>query len=119
MNTRLLFAGALALFAMTACAPSDRPTVRPLIIKLSESAKVGSTLTIQGRNLGSPGNSFVLFGANELGQGGVRNAADGVVAWSGTEIQVNIPANAKVGGNFIFVSVGSVLSNGMPYSITQ
>jgi hypothetical protein len=119
MNTKVLFAGALAALAFTACAPSDRPTVRPLIIKLSESAKVGTTLTIQGRYLGSPSNSFVIFGANELGANGVRNAADGVTAWSSSEIQVTIPANAKVGGNFVFVSVGGVLSNAMPYSITQ
>lgn len=119
MKIRALLAGLIALFAFVSCAPSDRPTVRPLLIKISEPAKVGETVTIQGRYLGGAANSVVVFGANDLGTGGTRASGDNIVSWSGTEIQVKIPVGTKAGGNFVFVNVGSVLSNGLPYNVTQ
>lgn len=119
MNIRALLAGLIALFAFVSCAPSDRPTVRPLLIKISEPAKIGQTVTIQGRYLGGTANSVVVFGANDLGAGGTKATADNIVSWSGTEVQVKIPEGTKAGGSFVFISVGSVLSNGLPYNVTQ
>ena len=119
MNIRALLAGSIALFAFVSCAPSDRPTVRPLLIKISEPAKIGQTVMIQGRYLGAAANSTVVFGANDLGAGGTKAAAANIVSWSGTEVQVNIPDGTKSGGNFVFISVGGVLSNGLPYNVTQ
>ena len=76
MNIRALLAGLIALFAFVSCAPSDRPTVRPLLIKISEPAKIGQTVTIQGRYLGGTANSVVVFGALPFrggnGEGGLQ-----------------------------------------------
>jgi len=119
MNIRALLAGLIALLAFVSCAPSDRPTVRPLLIKISEPAKIGQTVTIQGRYLGGTANSVVVFGANDLGAGGAKVTADNIVSWSGTEVQVKIPDGTKAGGNFVFISVGNVLSNGLPYNVIQ
>jgi hypothetical protein len=117
---KLLLVGIVALLAFTACTPDlNRPTLRPVIIKLSEPAKVGETVTIQGRYLGSKENGVVLFNADSNGATGVSSAVSDVVSWSASEIQVRVPLNTRPGGNFIFVSVGGVLSNGMAYSITK
>jgi hypothetical protein len=119
MKIRVLLVGLLALVGFVACAPSERPTLRPLLIKVSEPAKVGDTVTLQGRYLGSASNSFVIFGATDAGTGGTRATGDNIVAWSASEVQVKIPAGTKSGGNFVFVNVGGVISNGLPYSVTQ
>lgn len=119
MNIRALLVGLIALFAFVSCAPSDRPTVRPLLIKISEPAKIGQTVMIQGRYLGGASNSVVVFGANDLGAGGTKVIGDNIVSWSGTEVQVKIPEGTKAGGNFVFITVGGVLSNGLPYNVTQ
>lgn len=119
MNIRALLVGLIAVSAFVSCAPSDRPTIRPLLIKISEPAKAGETVTIQGRYLGSSANGFVVFGANDLGVGGTKSVADNIVMWSGTEVQVKIPNGAKAGGNFVFISVAGVISNGLPYNVTQ
>jgi hypothetical protein len=120
VEMKLLLVGIVALLAFTSCAPDlNRPTLRPVIIKLSEPAKVGETVTIQGRYLGSKENGVVLFNADSSGATGVSSASTDVVSWSASEIQVRVPLNTRPGGNFIFVSVGGVLSNGMAYSITK
>ncbi len=117
---KLLLVGFVALLALTSCAPDlNRPTLRPVIIKLSEPAKIGETVTIQGRYLGSKENGAVLFNADSNGNAGVSSAASDVVSWTASEIQVRVPINVRPGGNFIFVNVGGVLSNGMVYSITK
>ena len=116
---KLLLAGLVAL-AFTSCAPDfSRPSLRPVLIKLSEPAKVGETVSLQGRYLGSKENGVVLFNADSSGATGVSSAGTDVVSWSASEIQVRVPLNVRPGGNFIFVSVGGVLSNGMVYSITK
>jgi hypothetical protein len=117
---KLLLIGIVALLAFTSCTPdANRPTLRPVIIKLSEAAKVGETITIQGRYLGSKDNGVVLFGADAAGGAGVASALSDIVSWNASEILVKVPATARIGGNFLFVSVGGVLSNGMVYSITK
>jgi hypothetical protein len=108
----------VALLAFTSCAPDlNRPTVRPVIIKLSVAVKVGEVVTIQGRYLGSKDNGSVLFNADPSGNFGVTALAEDVVSWTPSEIQIKVPAASKTGGNFLFVNVGGVLSNGMIYSI--
>ena len=110
----LLFVAAM----FVGCAPSpDRPSVLPVLIKLSEPAAVGQNLTIQGRYLGGPGNSSVNLGADDLGNGGVKNSSSDVVSWTSTEIVLKVPVGARPGGHFVFVEVGGVRSNFLPYSV--
>lgn len=117
---KVFLAAVVALLAFTSCAPDlSRPTVRPVVIKLSEPAKVGETVSIQGRYLGSRDNGFVLFNADPNGTAGVKSAEADIVSWNASEIVVKIPAATRSGGNFLFVSVGGVLSNGMIYSVTK
>jgi hypothetical protein len=98
---KLLFAAAVALLAFTSCAPDlNRPTLRPVLIKLSEPAKIGETVNIQGRYLGSKDNGFVLFNADSTGASGIKTAEADVVSWTASEITVKIPATAKTGGNY-------------------
>jgi hypothetical protein len=112
----VLLAAVTALFV--ACTPSpDRPSVLPVLIKLSEPAAVGQNLTIQGRYLGGPSNSSVTFGADEIGNGGVKNSSADVVSWTSTEIVLKVPVGARPGGHFVFVDVGGVRSNFLPYSV--
>ncbi len=117
---KLLLIGVVALLAFTSCAPdANRPSLRPVIFKLSEAAKVGETVTIQGRYLGSKDNGVVLFNADPFGKNGISSSATDVVSWSASEIQIRIPIDARTGGSFVFVNVGGVLSNAMAYSITK
>ncbi len=114
----VLLVSVAALFV--SCAPNiDRPSVRPVLIKLSEPAAVGQTLTIQGRYLGGPVNSFVVVGAEEDGAGGVKNTGADVVSWSGSEIVLRVPAGTRPGGRFVYVEVGGVRSNFLSYSVSQ
>lgn len=116
----LLCAGMLA-----SCAPSQQVstermvTVTPVLVKLSEGAPRGGTLTIQGRYLGGPANGQVRLGANDRGEGGVVLPAASVKSWTDTEIVVTIPANAPLGGSWVFVEVGGKQSTGLPFSVTQ
>ncbi len=112
----VLLASVAAL--IVSCTPSaDRPSVLPVLIKLSEPAAVGQNLTIQGRYLGGPSNSSVNLGADEAGNGGVKNSSSDVVSWTSTEIVLKIPAGARPGGHFVYVDVGGVRSNFLPYSV--
>lgn len=114
----LALAGA-AVLALAGCAPSaDRPSLAPVIIKISEPAAAGQNVTIQGRYLGGPSNSNVIFRADELGQGGYEAEPSDIVSWSGSQIVVKVPKAARPGGGFVLVRVGGVFSNSMPYSIT-
>ena len=116
---KLLLASLVAL-AFTSCAPDfSRPSLRPVLIKLSEAAKIGETVSLQGRYLGSKDNATVIFNADPNGNNGITASAADVIAWGASEIQVKIPNNARPGGAFVFVSVGGTLSNGLPYSITK
>ena len=118
MKIRALLLALLSLLAVAGCAPSaDRPSLRPLIVKVSEPAAAGQPVTIQGRYLGGPANSQVIFRADENGRGGVTPQAGDVVSWTASEIVVKVPAGTRPGGGFLFVNVGGVLSNGMPYAV--
>lgn len=112
----VLLASVAALFV--SCAPNaDRPSVLPVLIKLSEPAAVGQNLMIQGRYLGGPSNSIVVLGADDQGNGGVKNASSDIVSWTSTEIVLKVPAGARPGGRFVYVEVGGLRSNFLPYSV--
>ncbi len=118
MKIRMLALAGVAVTLLGACAPSaDRPSVAPVIFKLSEPAAVGQPVTIQGRSLGGPSNSVVLFRADEVGDGGVEADKADIVSWSSTQVVVKVPKSARPGGAFVFVKVGGVLSNAMPFSV--
>lgn len=118
MKIRLLALAGVALALLGACAPSaERPSVAPVIIKLSEPVSQGQPVTIQGRNLGGPSNSVVVFRADEVGNGGVEADLTDIVSWTSTQVVVKVPKAARPGGAFVFVKVGGVLSNAMPYSV--
>jgi hypothetical protein len=127
MNTRILPLLALALLALSGCAPSaERPSLRPVVVKVSTSgvtgpaaAAPGQEVTIQGRDLGGPANSAVIFRADDLGRGGTRTAQGDVVSWTSAQVVVKVPAGTRPGGGFLFVEVGGVLSNAMPFSVNQ
>jgi hypothetical protein len=114
----LLFAGALA-----SCAPRQQTgagvTVTPVLIKLSEPAARGGTLTIQGRYLGGPSTGRVRLGADMSGAGGYLFPATAVRSWTDSEVVLTIPADAPVGGSWLFVEVGGRQSTGLPYSVRQ
>ncbi|MFC5847898.1 IPT/TIG domain-containing protein [Deinococcus petrolearius] len=115
----LLFAGALV-----ACAPRAGSvagvTVAPVLVKVSEAAARGGTLTIQGRYLGGPTTGRVLLGVTEEGQGGYAVPAAAVQSWTDSQIVLTIPADAPIGGSWLFVEVGGKRSaNGLPYSVRQ
>jgi hypothetical protein len=115
----LLFAGALA-----SCAPRTGSvagvTAAPMLVKVSEAAARGGTLTIQGRYLGGPTTGRVLLGVTEDGQGGYAVPASAVQSWTDSQIVLTIPDNAPIGGSWLFVEVGGKRSvGGLPYSVRQ
>jgi hypothetical protein len=94
-------------------------TVTPVLIKVSESAARGGTVTIQGRYLGGPSTGRVRLGADERGQGGFLFPASAVKSWTDSEIVLTIPADAPVGGSWLFVEVAGRQSTGLQYSVRQ
>ncbi|WP_370637608.1 IPT/TIG domain-containing protein [Deinococcus sp. 6GRE01] len=94
-------------------------TVTPVLIKVSESAARGGTVTIQGRYLGGPSMGRVRLGADERGQGGFLFPASAVKSWTDSEIVLTIPADAPVGGSWLFVEVAGRQSTGLQYSVRQ
>jgi hypothetical protein len=120
----LALAVAAALFT-SACAPLTAGS-RPVVMKISTNGilgpaqgAVGVPVTIQGRDLGGPGNSRVLFGADDLARNGVVNTAADVVSWTPSEIVVKVPAGVRPGGGYLFVEVQGTRSNGLSFSIGQ
>ncbi|MFW8625386.1 IPT/TIG domain-containing protein [Deinococcus sp. ME38] len=94
-------------------------TVTPVLIKVSESAARGGTVTVQGRYLGGPSTGRVRLGADERGQGGFLFPASAVRSWTDSEIVLTIPADAPVGGSWLFVEVAGRQSTGLQYSVRQ
>jgi hypothetical protein len=120
----LALAVAAAVFT-SACTPLATAT-RPVVMKISTNGvlgpaqgAIGTPVTIQGRDLGGPASSTVLFGADDLARGGVVNAAADVVSWTPSEIVVKVPAGLKAGGGYVFVTVQGVRSNGLSFSVGQ
>ncbi|WP_291427824.1 cell surface protein [Deinococcus sp.] len=115
--TSLLFTGVLA-----SCAPAQQGsrtvTVTPMLIKVSAAAR-GAALTVQGRYLGGPATGQVRLGATEDGKGGYVLPASAVRSWTDSEIVLTIPADAPVGGSWLFVEVAGKQSTGLPYSVQQ
>lgn len=116
----LLFVGALA----TSCAPRTQTvagvTYAPVLIKLSEASAHGEALTIQGRYLGGPSTGKIILGATVDGKGGYVIPGSAATSWTDSQIVVTIPADAPVGGSWLFIEVNGMRSNtGLPFSIKQ
>ncbi|MGM9319601.1 IPT/TIG domain-containing protein [Deinococcus aquaticus] len=94
-------------------------TVTPMLIKVSGAAARGATVTVQGRYLGGPTTGQVRLGADEDGKGGYVFPASAVRSWTDSEIVLTIPADAPVGGSWLFVEVAGKQSTGLPYSVQQ
>ncbi|GGK88181.1 IPT/TIG domain-containing protein [Deinococcus radiotolerans] len=115
----LLMAGGLVACAPAQQSASQMVTVTPMLIKTSESAPRGGTLTVQGRYLGGPSTGKVRLGASETGDGGYVFPASAVQSWTDTQIVLTVPADAPVGGSWLFVEVGGMKSTGLPFSVKQ
>ena len=120
---RFFFASLLFLGVLSSCAPRQGAvagvTVTPVLIKVSEPAPRGGTLTVQGRYLGGPNTGRVRLGADMNGSGGYVFPASAVQSWTDSQIVLTIPADAPVGGSWLFVDVGGRPSTGLPYSVRQ
>ncbi len=120
---RYLVASLLMVGTLASCAPSQSAdrfvTVTPVLIKVSGAAPRGGSLTIQGRYLGGPTNGRVRLGADESGKGGYLFPATAVQSWTDSEIVLTLPADAPIGGSWLFVEVAGKQSTGLPYSVRQ
>ncbi|WP_221088813.1 IPT/TIG domain-containing protein [Deinococcus aquaedulcis] len=119
---RFLVASLVLTAPLVACAPAQQTamvTVTPMLIKVSEAAARGGTVTIQGRYLGGPSTGRVRLGADERGQGGYLFPASAVRSWTDSEIVLTVPADAPVGGSWLFVEVAGRQSTGLPFSVRQ
>lgn len=120
---RFFFASLLFMGVVASCAPRQQVTagvtVTPVLVKLSEPAARGAALTIQGRYLGGPSSGRVRLGADESGAGGYVFPTSAVRSWTDSEIVLTIPADAPVGGSWLFVEVAGRQSTGLPYSVRQ
>ncbi|ADV67477.1 IPT/TIG domain-containing protein [Deinococcus maricopensis] len=119
----LLVSGILLAGALASCAPRANTvvgvTVTPMVVKVSEGAQRGQTVTVQGRYLGGPSTGRILLGATESGADGYVVPASDIVSWTDTEIQFRVPANAVPGAGWLFVRVNNMLSTGLPFSVRQ
>ncbi|MDV6374034.1 IPT/TIG domain-containing protein [Deinococcus arenicola] len=120
---RFLVASSLLIGTLASCAPTTSAdqfvTVKPVLIKVSEPAIRGGSLTIQGRYLGGSIGGRVRLGATETGEGGYVFPASAVQTWTDSEIVLTIPDDAPLGGSWLFVDVGGKQSTGLPYSVRQ
>ncbi|GGJ63204.1 IPT/TIG domain-containing protein [Deinococcus aquiradiocola] len=120
--TSLLTAGVVGL-GFTSCAPQTQAvagiTVTPVLFKLSSAGVRGQNVTVQGRYLGGPSTARVVLGADSGGAGGYVLPANAIVSWTDSQIVFTVPANAPVGGSWLFVQVGDMRSTGLPFSVVQ
>ena len=119
----MLVSGILLAGLLASCAPRTTTvvgvTVTPMLLKVSESARRGEVVTVQGRYLGGPSTGRVLLGATETGTQGDEVPAADIVSWTDTEIQFRVPASGVAGGGWLFVRVNNMLSTGLPFSVRQ
>ena len=121
---RFFLASLLFMGVVTSCTPRTQSvagvTYAPVLVKLSDSAARGGTMTIQGRYLGGPSTGKVLLGADADGKSPYVIPASAIQSWTDTKIVLTIPNDAPVGGSWLFVEVGGMKSsNGLPYSVKQ
>ncbi|AFZ69127.1 IPT/TIG domain-containing protein [Deinococcus peraridilitoris] len=120
---RVLLCSVLLLPALAGCAPRSQAvagvTVTPVLIKVSESARVGEPVTVQGRYLGGPKTGRIRLGATENGNGGYLVPADAIVSWTDSQIVFRVPPGAPAGAFWLFIEVGDMRSTGLPYSIKE
>lgn len=118
---RFFCASLLLTGLLASCTPRTSTvagvTVTPVLIKVSEGAAAGGTLTIQGRYLGSAQTARVLIGADENGQGGTAFPVSAVQRWTDTEIVLTVPEGLTAGGSWLFVEVGGKRSTGLRVSL--
>jgi hypothetical protein len=116
-TTLLLSASTL----LVACAPrmaTAGVTITPVVYQVTSSAAPGQEVTILGRYLGGPKDSAIYVGATLGGHGGIAIPPQDVVRWTSSEIIFKLPPNLNPGGGFLFVDVGSVASNTLPFSVS-
>ncbi len=109
----LVLTGLLAI-VLAACAPTSvvANNVVPTLISAAPPS-AGGEVVLQGRYFGGGGeNSYVLVGADVLGEGG---STVETVSWSPNRIVFVAPAGT--GPGFVFVVVNDVMSNGLPVDL--
>ncbi len=120
---RILVSALLLTGGLSACMPRQAAvagvTVTPVLIKVSEGAKHGGSVTVQGRYLGGPSTGRVRLGADEQGKGGYLIPGAAVNSWTDNQIVFTIPANAPVGASWLFIEVGDMRSTGLPFSVSE
>lgn len=120
---RVLVCSLLLFPVLASCAPRTQAvagvTVTPMLIKVSESARVGESVTVQGRYLGGASTGRVRLGATETGEGGFLVPADSIVSWTDSQIVFKVPQGAPAGASWLFVEVGDMRSTGLSYSVRQ
>ena len=57
--------------------------------------------------------------ADADGTGGFVFPKTSVQSWTSSQIVLTIPANAPVGGGWVFVEVDGLQSSGLPYAVSQ
>lgn len=122
---RFFFASLLLVGGLASCAPRNQAAVAgvtqpPTLVKVSEAAAIGEPVTVQGRYLGGQNTAYVLLGATAEGTGGYKVPNTAIKSWTDSEINFVVPADAPVGGSWLYVVVGGMKSaNGLPFSIKQ
>jgi hypothetical protein len=109
----LVLTGLLAIM-LAACAPTSQvaSNVVPTLIS-ARPASTNGEVVLQGRYFGGGGeDSYVLVGADVLGEGGTK-----VTASTWTPNRIAFAAPAGTGPGFVFVVVSGVLSNGLPVDL--
>lgn len=123
MVLRVLVCGVLLLPALSGCMPREAGTtgvtVTPMLLKVSEAARAGERVTVQGRFLGGPATGRLRLGADERGEGGLLVPASAVESWTDSRIVFRVPPGAAAGGGWLFVEVGGLRSTGLPLSVRQ
>ena len=120
---RFVLGAVLLTVGLSACMPRPAAvagvTVTPMLIKVSEGAKHGGSVTLQGRYLGGPSTGRIRLGADEQGNGGYLIPKEAVGSWSDSQIVFTVPQNAPVGASWLFIEVGDMRSTGLPFSVSE